>query len=76
LIESLAISIGGGIAGYIGGYIIAFGICSFLTFEPIINWQIAAIALAISIAMGTLFGLYPAIRAARKDPIESLHQYD
>jgi len=76
LIESLAISIGGGIAGYIGGYIIAFGICSFLTFEPIINWQIAAVALVISIAMGTLFGLYPAIRAARKDPIESLHQYD
>lgn len=77
LIESLAISIGGGIAGYISGYIIAFGIStSFLTFDPIINWQIAVVALFISIFMGTLFGLYPAFRAARKDPIESLYQYN
>lgn len=76
LIESLAISICGGIAGYLLGYVFAFGICTFLTFEPAINWQIAAIALGVSIAMGLLFGLYPAIRAARKDPIESLHRYD
>ncbi len=76
LIESLAISVCGGIAGYFGGYILAFGISTFLTFDPIINWQIAAVAVVISIFMGTLFGLYPALRAARKDPIESLHQYD
>lgn len=75
LIESLAISIGGGIAGYFMGYIIAFGISrTFLTFDPSINWQVAAIDLLVSIIMGAIFGLYPAIRAARKDPIESLYQ--
>jgi ABC-type antimicrobial peptide transport system permease subunit len=76
LIESLSLSIGGGIIGYIAGYLLAFGVSTFLTFIPVINWQIATIAILISIIMGTLFGLYPAIRAARKDPIESLHQYD
>lgn len=77
LIESLAISISGGIAGYICGYLVAFGVStSFLTFDPIINWQIAAAASFISIFMGTLFGAYPAIRAARKDPIQSLYQYN
>src|SRR5680860_447208 len=76
LIESLAISIGGGTIGYVGGYIAAFFISNFLPFGPIINWQIAATALVVSLVMGTLFGLYPAIRAAREDPIESLHQYD
>jgi len=76
LIESLAISIGGGIVGYISGYILAFCISNFLPFGPIINWQIATAALIVSLVIGTLFGLYPAIRAAREDPIESLHQYD
>ncbi len=76
LIESLSLSIGGGVIGYIIGYLLAFGTSTFLTFDPIINWQIAVVAIIISAVMGTLFGLYPAIRAARKDPIESLHQYD
>lgn len=76
LIESLVISICGGITGYLLGYLLAFGICTFLTFEPSINWQIAIIAILISVIMGLLFGLYPAIRAARKDPIQSLHSYD
>lgn len=76
MIESLAISIIGGIFGYIGGYILAFSVSGLLTFDPVINWQIAAAALLISIAMGILFGLYPAIRAARKDPIESLNRHN
>ncbi len=76
LIESLAISVCGGISGYVFGYILAFVISNFLTFDPAFSWQIAAIALSISIVMGTLFGLYPALRAARKDPIESLYQYN
>ncbi len=76
LIESLALSIGGGITGYVLGYILAFIISTFLTFDPLLNWEIAAIALGISVIIGTVFGLYPAIRAARKDPISALRQYD
>lgn len=75
LIESLAISVCGGIAGYIVGYAVAFIVSEFLVFNPAINWQIAFTAIAISIVMGTLFGLYPAIRAARSDPIESLNRH-
>ncbi len=75
MIESIAIGIGGGVSGYILGYVIAFAISTFLTFQPAINWQIAAIAGFISIVMGTVFGLYPAFRASRKDPIESLREY-
>ena len=76
LIESLALSIGGGITGYIVGYILAFTISTFLTFDPVFSWEIAAIAIVVSLVIGTLFGLYPAIRAARKDPISALRQYD
>lgn len=75
LIEALAMSIGGGILGYITGYALAFAIGAGLTFQPAFTWEIAATALGISLLTGTFFGLYPAIRAARKDPIESLRQY-
>ncbi len=76
LIESLAMSVGGGIIGYGIGYLLGFIISrTTLTFDPLFNWEIAAAAFGISVFIGTLFGLYPAIRAARKDPIEALRQY-
>ncbi len=76
LIESLALSIGGGISGYILGYVGAFAISTFLTFDPVLNWEIAGIAIGVSVVIGTLFGIYPAIKAARKDPISALRQYE
>lgn len=75
LTESLVVSCAGGITGYGIGYAVAFAVSRFLNFTPVLTWEIAIVALGISIAVGMIFGLYPAIRAARKDPIESLRQY-
>ena len=75
LTEALIMSLLGGIVGYVGGYVIAFIISSALPFEPVFTWQIAAISLGIAVIVGGVFGLYPAVRAAQKDPIESLRQY-
>lgn len=75
LIESLVMSVSGGLLGYIAGYAVAFAVSRFLTFSPVFTWEIAGVALGISVIVGVVFGLYPAIRAARKDPIESLRQY-
>ncbi len=76
LIESLALSISGGIGGYLLGYAGAFVISTFLTFDPVLNWEIALTAFTVSVVIGTLFGIYPAMRAARKDPISALRQYE
>jgi ABC-type antimicrobial peptide transport system permease subunit len=75
LTESLLMSAVGGFIGYVGGYVIAFIISTFLTFDPAFTWPIAALAFGTALLVGGLFGLYPAIRAARKDPIESLRHY-
>jgi putative ABC transport system permease protein len=75
LTEALILSLVGGVIGYVGGYFIAFAISTMLPFNPVITWQIAAISLGMSVGVGVVFGLYPALRAARKDPIESLRQY-
>jgi len=75
LTESLLLSLAGGILGYLLGYIGAFIICTFLFFSPAITWQIALTAAIMAIGIGVVFGIYPAIRAARKNVIESLQQY-
>lgn len=75
LVESLLVSLAGGLIGYVSGLAIALIISRSLTFNPGLSWEVAAIAFGLSIIVGIVFGLYPAIRAARKDPIESLRQY-
>jgi ABC-type antimicrobial peptide transport system permease subunit len=75
MIESVMMSLLGGFLGYLLGYTVAFGISTFVYFVPSVNWQVAAIALTMSLGVGVVFGFYPALRAARKQPIESLRQY-
>ena len=75
LIESLIISGLGGLLGFVGGYFVAFTVSLFIPYDPAFTWGVAAWAAILSIGVGIIFGLYPAIRAARKDPIESLRRY-
>ncbi len=75
LIEALIISGIGGLLGFLGGYFIAFVISLMIPYDPTFSWSIVAWTASLSIGVGALFGLYPAIRAARKNPIESLRRY-
>ncbi len=75
LVESILIGLVGGLAGYIFGYLAAFTISTFLPIVPVFTWEIVGLAAAMSLIVGVVFGLYPAMKAARKDPIESLRYY-
>ena len=75
LFEALIISVLGGLLGFLGGYFIAFVVSLMIPYDPTFSWSIVGWALALSVGVGVIFGLYPAIRAARKDPIESLRRY-
>lgn len=75
LIESIIMALVGGIVGGILGLTFAFIISLFLTFDPALSWHIGVIAIGVSGIIGVIFGLYPALRAAHKSPIESLNQH-
>ena len=74
MVESIMLGLLGGLVGYMSGYGLAFIISLFLPYDPVINWQIAAFAGSLSIGVGTIFGVYPAYKAAKKHPIESLRR--
>ena len=75
LIEALAMSFTGGVVGLLVAYALAYIIGTSLFFSPAVNWEIIVGSLAIALFVGIIFGIYPAIKAARKDPIEALRQY-
>lgn len=75
LFESIILSIIGGLMGFILGYIFAFLISLITPFAPHISWQILGTTGGVSLIVGILFGVYPAAKAAHKDPITSLKFY-
>lgn len=75
LMESVIVSIVGGLIGITVGVILAFVIGTGMFVTPVFSWEIAAITAGLSLGIGIVFGIYPAIRASRKDPIDSLRQY-
>jgi ABC-type antimicrobial peptide transport system permease subunit len=73
LTESFLLGVLGGILGWTSGFILSH----FLIFEQkttiAFPWRISAGAFLFSLAIATLFGLYPAWRASRQDVIRALY---
>ncbi len=72
IVEAGILSFVGGLVGVISAYFINFILRISTNLKPVITWQIVLIAVGVSAVVGLLFGLAPAIKAARKDPIEAL----
>ncbi len=72
LIEALMTTFTGGVAGIVFGYLIARSLVNMIDMQ--IQPSVFAITagLVISIGIGVVFGIYPAMKAARLDPIKAL----
>jgi putative ABC transport system permease protein len=72
LLEAILISVGGGLIGVVMGILSIPVAASLNQGMALLEPASIPLALAVSIVVGVLFGIYPALRAARLDPIEAL----
>lgn len=74
LVEAIVLCLIGGLLGTIIGYSGAFAVAKIADWPPLVSWKTIGLAFGFSTAVGLIFGVYPANRAARLDPIEALRR--
>lgn len=74
LTESAIMSLTGGLLGLLLSYIFTLVISWNFQFNAAFTWSIVGWSLLVSLVIGIIFGMFPAIRAARKDPIVALRR--
>ena len=72
LIETVVLSVTGGLVGIGVGKLIPWIISQAVGMPTRVTTASMLLSLGISVSVGLVFGIYPALRAARLDPIEAL----
>jgi putative ABC transport system permease protein len=70
--ESVAQCIAGGLIGIVLGFVVALLLRTYTPFPASVQTWVAVLGIFLSSAVGLFFGIYPAVRAARLDPIVAL----
>ncbi len=72
LIESILLSTIGGIIGVLLGYLLSKGITTFSPLPAALKLWSVTLGIVVSTSVGLFFGIYPAWKASKLDPIEAL----
>lgn len=72
LFEALMTTLSGGLIGIVLGYIAAKWLIGLMDMEMSPSAFAVLSGLIISVGIGVIFGIYPAMKAARLDPIKAL----
>ncbi|MEV0584148.1 ABC transporter permease [Nonomuraea sp. NPDC050310] len=72
LLESTLTGMTGGVIGASGGILVIVAVCAAKQWTPVLDVQLAAMAPVAGALVGLLAGLYPALRAARMEPVTAL----
>ena len=72
VVEATMISFAGGTIGVVFGFFISRLIAWLAGWSTIVTFSSIALAFLVSISVGLIFGIYPATKAARLDPVEAI----
>ncbi len=72
LTEAVLISIMGGLIGIAFGFTLSRIIAAAAGWSTVVTTASIAVAFGVSVGIGLLFGIYPAVQAAKLDPIEAI----
>jgi len=72
LTEAVMISILGGLIGIAFGFTLSRVIAAAAGWSTVVTTASIAVAFGVSVGIGLLFGIYPAVQAAKLDPIEAI----
>ncbi len=73
LVETTLITTAGGAAGVVLGVGLAQLVGRFAGWSTIVTAGSIVLAFVVSVSVGLVFGVYPALRAATMDPVQALH---
>ena len=72
MVESFMQCIAGGLAGISLGFLVALALRTFTPFPASVQTWVAILGVFLSSVVGLFFGIYPALRASRLDPVVAL----